>query len=807
MKANKQKKIKVPKSGFKRSRFNWSHDVNTTFSWGEVQPTQCKLLIPGSKTSMQAQNLIRLAPMVAPTFGRVKYKTFNQFVGMSEIFPNFDAMMAQEPITRYGGTKVPQSMPWISLGILSQWVLHGARATLYFVDPSNPNPAQAAADGNYVTLYKNHNTTQWNLPTDSVSLLSDMVSAGVLTASTDPYGHSTYSYVPDVGTRFCLALNKVNLGIAALHATLGTGAPDMEVVLAANTVGDLVPAIRGYAPAISNAYTELKPEEMEVTFDSADYVIEGSFTEGSNTWYVAFAFELSDFGKRLRKIIQGCGYQINFASQAHVNMLPLLAQYKAYFDIFGLQLYHGWETTYCQYFINYFTEQFASNGDNQFFYNHNYTYLAPLSKAIAFFTNELGNEWYTEDPDFIGAHIERMSVSPNVDTTGFISVDSSGFSQNGANITEGDNTLTDGTVATQNEQNALSSPYPGIAFIDQVQHGQVDAELLKRIYKWTNRNTILGRKIAEILRAQGLGKYVEECKSNYIGATDNMITISDVVSQSDTFDSASDTGAVLGEYGGKGLQYMNDQTLVFENDEYGYWITLATVVPEAGYTQGLDPTLTAVKKFDLYHADFDAVGMEMTPRNAVVGSNYIVLDNATEPLGNDTGFGFIPKMSKFKVCQNLVNGDFNRHGLRSTYLPYTLDKQLNVNDYDVSREVYDTANGATFNAVHLNRSSRAAAMPVAGDVWRTPTKYPWMGKFDRIFYNVGEHELDSQSINQIFQNNIALVGFSDYNNDNFLSHAIYDVQSYAPMKPIEDSYGLDEDDPNGKAGSDFVTKA
>lgn len=31
MKSNKQGKIKVNKSGYKRSKFNWSHDVNTTF--------------------------------------------------------------------------------------------------------------------------------------------------------------------------------------------------------------------------------------------------------------------------------------------------------------------------------------------------------------------------------------------------------------------------------------------------------------------------------------------------------------------------------------------------------------------------------------------------------------------------------------------------------------------------------------------------------------------------------------------------------------------------------------------------------
>ena len=123
MKSNKQGKIRVPKSGYKRSKFNWSHDVNTTFAWGEIQPTQCKMLIPGSKTTMSTQSLIRLAPMVVPTFGRVKYKTYNQFVSMAEIMPNFDAMMAQEPVSTSYGTQVPKQIPTVSLGVMSSLFL------------------------------------------------------------------------------------------------------------------------------------------------------------------------------------------------------------------------------------------------------------------------------------------------------------------------------------------------------------------------------------------------------------------------------------------------------------------------------------------------------------------------------------------------------------------------------------------------------------------------------------------------------------------------------------------------------------
>ena len=70
-----------------------------------------------------------------------------------------------------------------------------------------------------------------------------------------------------------------------------------------------------------------------------------------------------DYGKRIRKVLQGCGYQINFSSGQSVSILPLLAQYKAYFDIFGLQLYQGWETTKCSKLISYIEQNFIQSID------------------------------------------------------------------------------------------------------------------------------------------------------------------------------------------------------------------------------------------------------------------------------------------------------------------------------------------------------------------------------------------------------------------------------------------------------------
>lgn len=857
MKTNKQSKIKVPKSGFKRSRFNWSHDVNTTFNWGEIQPTMCKLLVPNTKTTVQAQSLIRLAPMVAPTFGRVKYKTFSQFVPCADVMPNFDAMLAQEPITRNGVKKVPKNIPSITLGILSSYVLFGARANIYWADS-----AAEAAKGNYKTRYRHLNLQgEWSLDARMQSIVDDLLTQSVCSEKANGLPLQNMDSIYKTFAGFSDKSNTTQTRVVffprgpysflknAFEVTGSGQSKKYGITLSNKTIESLFPIDRAIniqeeITKGSAAAQRVDDTEHEVTFDSADYIIEfnveGSISETERSYY-AIAFELSDYGKRLRKVLQGCGYQIDFASKEKVSILPLLAQYKAYFDIFGLQLFQGWETTCCASLIDYLANNFIDSITNSSAtmyalpdFETTGANTANNSLFISFMLGELGNEWYSEEADYIGAHMAKLAVSPTVDPSGFISVDANGIDF-GAHIGSSVfDSIATGEQASQyadwgigsvtfnqdtkypldqlgeNVQNGNVSVH---SFINQIQHGQVDAELLKRMYRWVNRNSILGRVIDKILRAQGLGKFCDECKSNYIGSTDTMITISDVVSTAATED------ATLGEYGGKGLQYTSDKTIDFENDCYGYWITLSTVVPEAGYVQGLDPTLKALDKFNLYNPDFDALGMEMTTKDTVVGCRYNVgIQNGdTAEIIDDSrkGFGFIPRYSKFKVCQNLVNGDFNRHNRRDVYLPYTLDRQLNVNDYSVKATRYlqeDITPGSedmSTGYVTLTRSATTQKMPVAGNVWRLPTKYAWLGNFNRIFYNVGlRDDLELYPSDSVTSKVPAstVPGFSDFNDDNFLSHSIIDCQAYAPMKPIEDSYGLEDDEDTQKAGAEFVNK-
>lgn len=827
MKTNRQSKIKVPRSGFKRSRFNWSHDVNTTLNWGEIQPSMCKLLVPGSKTTLQTQDLVRLAPMVAPTFGRVKFKTYSQFVGMSDIFPNWSAMMAQEPVSTAYGTQIPIAAPRMSLGMLSTYVLWGARATIYWIPFDATDPATELQRGRYRTYYKRPISTGYSVDTAATTALTLVRNVYAVLPSTNPTRTSVTGF-PSVGNRLVIqpyAMSSawdpiyVNESSAA-HTQIPLGNGYAGAGASGTGLDALLPWDRGISAGPGRAIPD---NETEVTFDGADYVLEFTLDDNGTTRYFALAFEFSDLGKRFRKILQGLGYQIDLQSVEDVSLLPLLAQYKAYFDIFGLTLYQSWETTYAAKFIK-FTE-------NIFGYDVSVNgYAAPQLNSdfdvpwgtgntqarlfLQFMINEVGNEWYSDSVDYVSAHIEKLAVSPDPDAAlgTFLSVDSNGVVTADNHIETNQGVLVNTGVSTgqvdgDSSQNLpLSTAYTSAvhAFIKTVEHGEVDSELLKRMYRWTNRNTVLGRVIADLLRAQGLGKYVDECKSNYIGSSDVMVTISDVISTADTAQS-NGQGALLGEYGGRGLQYNNSGSLVFENDEYGYWITLCTIVPEAGYVQGLDPTLTATEKFEFYNPEFDGIGMEMTKKEAVVGCRYLSQNDASvNDTAVNTGFGFVPMYSKFKVCQNVVNGDFNRHNMRNVYLPYTLDKQLNINDYDNGYVDYQQAGGSghSYSDSNLRRSVTTLNMPIAGNIWRMPTKYAWLGNFNRIFANVGLHD-DSFVVNPDVT---AFVGYSDYNSDNFLAHSIYDCNCYAPMKPIEQSYGLEEDDPD-QGGVDFVAKA
>ena len=727
---NNQKlpEIAMSKSGHKRSRFNFSHDVNTTADFGSVQPAQVRSVVPYSKMSVSTRSLTRLAPMVAPAFGRLKLKLYHEFVAMKDICRSFDAVMSQTPqySVSDGSVSYKSTFPNINLKLLTFLTLIGAKVTLYKLDGL----------GGYVSFDQNSNAS---VVTEFTTAANSYLGIGYI-SSDQVTGNTGDTRMVITGAQF---------GTSKLNVPLCNAADTFDV----NGIN--------YNRQIDLGYVNLSGQNGNnaVPLESADYVFEFDAQDGK---IFAAAFRLSSVGKRLRKIFIGCGYQMDLGAGPNVNLLPLFAYFKAYWNLFGLTQWQNWETTSLSKLIDFLVANDISG-----FVNANFSDATFGTEFVALwmaFVRDLCFTFYTDNVDYVSSHLPSTAISPTTADMPFVDVN------NADNVTEVDNAgAADGTP---------SSAVNGHSFISQLEHGELDSEYLKRLYKWTNRNTVIGRKIGEILRAQGLGKYVDSCKTDFIGYTDDYITISDVVSTADT----GSTGKLLGEYGGRGLQLTEGKTFTYETDEFGYWITLMVVVPECGYMQQLDPSVLALKKFDLPNPEFDSMGYEARSKRIVQGArDWNYSKNANGVL--DATFGYAPRYFGFKFSPNVNNGDVTLRGTRDNYLPYTLDKFI---DMGSPRLVSKTG----LVQYKYERQLTPNDLPIAGNAYRFVGRYPWLGNFNRIFANVGEplsghaiHFADA-SLDWWFANNY----------DNFLISSVFNVIGWCPMIAVEDSFETEDEE-------------
>lgn len=753
-------KIAIDSGSRPRAHFGLAHEVNTTAGFGDCQPLQCRLLVPNSKTTCSIESLVRMAPMVSPTAGKLRLKTWSHFVGMSDLLRSFSKFLVGEPYASASNVRIQQSTPKMRLCDISLGALIGCHITIY--EWNNVGGSQSVDD----------RLTSWRLydpsnaaNADAITLIMELCHAGQdiqhgLTDSRFPLYYGTWFSPRLFGSELPTNLLPINNNMPT-NVGGNWQAPD-------------------WFESYSNGETSIR--EDYVTLEGADYVFVNTFNQGQqNERKLAFAVRLSAFGKRYRKALIGLGYQLNFVDKAYVNILPLFAYYKAYFDVFGLTLYQNYESTSADLLL----KQYDAGSSNFDWGNASWCN----------FVYELGSAFVTDTQDFISAHQKTDAVSQS--GLGFINniVVSPNFS--GGLVNDNFDQANDSAVESN-----IVRPVTNHVFIDKVNHSEVDSELLKVLYKWTNRNTIAGRRIAELLRAAGYGKYVDEQKSNFIGYTELDINVMDVNATADTFNASGDAASVLGEPAGKGFGYdekVANKKFSFENDEFGYWITIAAIVPNSGYCQALDPLLYDTDRTDFYAPEFDGLGMEFTKNSVVKGSVDWNVDGSSSNNHFENSFGLVPRFTRYKVAHDILNGDFSLRGVRDGYLPYTLDKFIDAGNRSIKEYTNDQtpAGQRMFWAV---KDFDLANLPIAGNAWRFNSRYPWLNNFERIFTSFADNWLRNANSSAY---SIAAYELLYNCYDSFMIHNVIDMQTYAPMLPIEDSYGT-TDENSGKSDASFV---
>lgn len=734
-------KIAMSIKNIGKSRLNLTHDVSTTSGFGDMQATTCKLLIPNSNGVTKSRSLVRFGTMVAPTFGRIKSKEYHMLVPLSDLFTNFAFMLAQSKRASGLNQSVlsPDKAPNMTLGLLSRYCLIGAEVEIYRHLTVDTERATLVVRSTSVAGAENEmNTVRSNFGGnfDNIIKLNQ---------------HGSGAFTGYRGTLF--NLGAITSAWAHANNIEGWDTDNQQIwIPCRNKDLDSLFGIRvekglnqqGQLTDIKTlGHIPLEKGSLNLTVDI-----------GGNVY--TFVFRLSSYGKRFRKAIISAGKQIDLTSLEHVEVVSLCAIYKAYFDLFGLTLYENYEVTPLYQFCRWVDLFNRSNLDRFFTTDEVFKFMLCLGKM-----------WYTDAQDIVSAHVPSTAISPSLGLgSSFIDV-----SGTGANITEVDN------------QQGLN--VNGHAFINAVEHGQLDANYLMRLYPWMNKNTVAGAAVEKRLRAQNLGDFVDSCKSNFIGYHEETMQIFDVVSTSDTFKDGE--GSMLGEYGGRGLKIYDSGTNKFSTKEYCYQVSLFTIVPEAGYLQAIDPSSYAIKKTDMLLADFDGVGMEASRKSIVCGARNWSSQCDNGNFGNmDENFGFIPRGSHLKLSHNIANGDITLRDTRDAYLPYTVDKFIDIGE----RTVTAVGSMAGYDLVQVERELEPLEIPHASLHYRYPCRYPWMGNFTRIFAYQGE-ERDREFYKELLSSPVSGAMSWEYcsnSYDNFIVHMIVDLQVWSPCKAIEESF-------------------
>lgn len=440
------------------------------------------------------------------------------------------------------------------------------------------------------------------------------------------------------------------------------------------------------------------------------------------------------FAKDLRKVLIGCGYQIN-NSNAEVSLLPLFAYYKAYFDLFIPHRDFTWKDTPAFGFMEY-VEQYNTPSLSQWG-----VYGSTPFGLFQSFLTDLGNAYYTQNPDYVSAHITgtKLDIATHNESVDYL--DPYGNSK----------TMT-GTSAHQASIDTTYTQNIGFPALN----------VLKKLTQRINSHTALGGRIKEFMRSVFDSDYRDEKESNFISSQITQIVIDEVMNQAET------TVGYLGEYAGKGRATNPGNVNTYTSHDFGFVVVMMAVVPDARYCQAVDPLLNHITRRSFFDPEFDSVTLLPTPSYNIYGTEDLATNSAGFNTRLNSGFGNIPNYMEYKQAYDILNGEMSQRGKRSSFLPFTLDKLLPYT-------WHTPANGGVPDKL----SNLPAYLLVNGSIWRYIGKNNWLGNFNRIFTNAGtNHDFDSQV-------DYRRIGYPD---DNFIIHNYLDIQASAPWLPTADSF-------------------
>lgn len=757
-------KINVGKKT-KRNYFNLTHDVNTTSDFGFCQPTICREFYKDSKITLKTKEFVRLGAMPCPTFGRIEVKTHTAFVPVRETFLAYDYLQSQKTVTSANRSYVPQCADYVTantlLGSIVEMALDSPNNisvnTENLLPILNIDETHLLGRFSLWVLWKDvcpatHSLFSQHKPLELVDLVNDSVIVNDEELRQNSYIALTAVITQNAATSeivsspFYSYLQGTQVFNRATFSTMNTATGEirqdpthLNALLFCNYMSergafnssDSNPFTEGtfgyefienlirYSYLLNN-YADFLPvmSLQNADFDFghiSDVMYQNYWGESATLSMVEIGFHLSKAGKRLFKVLTGC--RISFGTKdKKIDLMRLLSYYKAWFDKYNPGRNLQWLDTNAFGLIHGYYD-FGSVLDNVI-NGIGSDYQRIFHANVA---NRYRKFWFQFLYDIPQCcyvlPIDNMTCAT---PTPLLESDSMGAIGSVNLYVNDDNTDVYSSDVTTQTMYGNDGDLQGT--------GGLGVQLLNRIYHLVNKNSVIGSKIDEYLRAHNISRGLPH--SNVLGDSKFMCNIDDV------FATAGTSDAYLGEYAGKGLGSGSTDSMNFECESFGYLIQLLCVVPLGGYVQGMRDC--PINRYDFYQQEFDSLGMEPMSKSNFINRKYVYehFDST------DSVFGFRPRYFGLKIENNLANGGFAFRSQMAEYLPYSLDR------------IFNTENLQSFSTDDY----------VADEELRYIGRYEKFGNYDRIFYDT--------------------TGISD----NFIVHMIQELSMYAPMKSISDSY-------------------
>ena len=480
---------------------------------------------------------------------------------------------------------------------------------------------------------------------------------------------------------------------------------------------------------------------------------------GKHTWdyhiiilsdhYEGF-YKLTETGRSLYNVLRSLGYSMNYYDTAPVSVLPILAFIKASYDLLFPKRDLPWHTTEAYDLINkYYNGEIYALDDG-------------AGHIIDFFvsTTEFSDTLLSALLQFVNAPIGR-NLSNIATATPILQ----------GNVPHGD-FLTPET-GDSHIGNFSSTVSPTVAGSGIAYGGEgFDAQSIRladKLWSFVQRSSVVGQDVANWFKVHFGVKPSEDMFSHswLIRDVVNRLNVNTVVSTADT--QTAESGEVLGGLAGQSYSAASSK-VSFEAPNFGYLLCLSYVIPVCGVSSGTQPELYNTSYFDMPFPDFDGLGYE-----ALNNTSFQEFEGPAKKTSYTTGFGYVPRMTSYKTLNNVRSGGFALPSLRDNYLPYCLDN-VNIQSHKViafesQLHDFDITNSETLAWYFPYGQLKDFGVDSHGNVYN-----PWR-VFNNIFYNSFDEDkgLDMR-----------------WSPNNFMVQSSFDVHISSYLKPISDSYELNQ---------------